>query len=82
MPSQQRMDAVVALIGHGPDRVLAVDVLFVLGADAPFGSGLRPARHDLDQVGARFDQRAMVSSPAMRTPVGRWAGLGPVGGGQ
>jgi hypothetical protein len=53
------MDAVVALVGDGPDRLLAVDMFLMLGADTPFRPGLAANCHYLDEVGPRLDQRGM-----------------------
>lgn len=59
---EQGMNAVPALVLHGRQRILAIDVLFVLGADAPFGFRLSAARHDVDHVGPRLDQRREFSA--------------------
>src|SRR5690606_14539208 len=53
---EQRPDTGSALIGHGAEGVLVVDVLFVLGADAPLGLRLAAAGHGFDQIGARLDE--------------------------
>ena len=54
---EERVDAVVTLVLDGADRGFAVDVLFVLGADAPLSFGLAAARQRLDHLRARREKR-------------------------
>jgi hypothetical protein len=56
---EQRVHAIVAGIGDRGERGFAVNVLFVLGADAPFGLRLAADGHDLKQVCPRFNQRCV-----------------------